>query len=371
MPTILGIESTCDETAAAVVVGRVRRPDATSSRRRWSCTPSTAAWCRRSPAGRTSRTSCRCSARRLEAAGVALADVDAVAVAHRPGLDRVAADRRHRRQDARVGAGQAADRRGPRPRPPVQRGAGEPARAAPPMPAVGLVCSGGHTALYRIGSWLDVELIGSTIDDAVGEAYDKVAAILGLGYPGGPVIDRLAAGGRPRGGPVPPHAAGPRVARLLVQRAEDRRPLPRPRVHQGPRTRTRRARRAPPRQALATWRRGSRRRAWTCSSTKLRRAVEQTGARSVIVGGGVSANRGPAGGAGELPRTRALPAPALLHRQRRHVRGAGGPAAEGRQDQRAGFGRRHVQPIQGVSRDGRRPPSPIISVFSNRQRVAS
>jgi len=49
------------------------------------------------------------------------------------------------------------------------------------FPAVGLVCSGGHTALYRVGSWLDVELIGSTIDDAVGEAYDKVAALLGLG----------------------------------------------------------------------------------------------------------------------------------------------------------------------------------------------
>ena len=65
----------------------------------------------------------------------------------------------------------------------------------PPMPAVGLVVSGGHTALYRVGSWLDVERIGSTIDDAVGEAYDKVAAILGLGYPGGPAIDRLAADG--------------------------------------------------------------------------------------------------------------------------------------------------------------------------------
>src|SRR5213075_1197543 len=69
----------------------------------------------------------------------------------------------------------------------------------PPMPAVGLVVSGGHTALYRVGTgWLDVELIGSTIDDAVGEAYDKVAAILGLGYPGGPIVDRLAAYGDPK-----------------------------------------------------------------------------------------------------------------------------------------------------------------------------
>ena len=71
-----------------------------------------------------------------------------------------------------------------------------------PMPAVGLVCSGGHTALYRIGDFLDVELIGSTLDDAVGEAYDKVAAILGLGYPGGPVIDqtRPSRATRPRFG---------------------------------------------------------------------------------------------------------------------------------------------------------------------------
>ena len=65
-----------------------------------------------------------------------------------------------------------------------------------PMPAIGLVCSGGHTALYHLRDFLSVELIGTTLDDAVGEAYDKVAAILGLGYPGGPILDRLAAGGR-------------------------------------------------------------------------------------------------------------------------------------------------------------------------------
>jgi N6-L-threonylcarbamoyladenine synthase len=53
--------------------------------------------------------------------------------------------------------------------------------------------SGGHTEILRIRSITDdVELLGSTIDDAAGEAYDKVARILGLGYPGGPAIDRLA-----------------------------------------------------------------------------------------------------------------------------------------------------------------------------------
>ena len=49
-----------------------------------------------------------------------------------------------------------------------------------------------------VNGWTDIALIGSTIDDAVGEAYDKVAAILGLGYPGGPIIDKLAAQGDPK-----------------------------------------------------------------------------------------------------------------------------------------------------------------------------
>jgi N6-L-threonylcarbamoyladenine synthase len=69
--------------------------------------------------------------------------------------------------------------------------------ALPALPAVGLVVSGGHTSLYRVDGWTDVRRLGGTIDDAVGEAYDKVAAILGLGYPGGPVIDKLAAEGDP------------------------------------------------------------------------------------------------------------------------------------------------------------------------------
>src|SRR5207302_2566256 len=55
----------------------------------------------------------------------------------------------------------------------------------------------GHTALYELHSFTDVKLIGTTIDDAVGEAYDKVAAILGLGYPGGPILDQLAERGDP------------------------------------------------------------------------------------------------------------------------------------------------------------------------------
>jgi N6-L-threonylcarbamoyladenine synthase len=67
-----------------------------------------------------------------------------------------------------------------------------------PLPAVVLIVSGGHTSLYLVEQRGRYQLLGRTRDDAAGEAYDKVAKLLGLGYPGGPVIDRLAAGGDDR-----------------------------------------------------------------------------------------------------------------------------------------------------------------------------
>jgi len=66
------------------------------------------------------------------------------------------------------------------------------------FPCVGLIVSGGHSSLYRCRGPLDFELLGATIDDAAGEAFDKVAAMLGLGYPGGPAIQRAAEKGNPR-----------------------------------------------------------------------------------------------------------------------------------------------------------------------------
>jgi N6-L-threonylcarbamoyladenine synthase len=72
-----------------------------------------------------------------------------------------------------------------------------------PLPAVVLVVSGGHTSLYRVPERGVYERLGRTRDDAAGEAYDKVAKLLGLGYPGGPVIDRLAADGHDRAVPLP------------------------------------------------------------------------------------------------------------------------------------------------------------------------
>jgi N6-L-threonylcarbamoyladenine synthase len=71
------------------------------------------------------------------------------------------------------------------------------------FPAVGMVVSGGHTNLYDCRSPVEFELLGSTTDDAAGEAFDKVAQVLGLEYPGGPRIEQVAKGGNPAAFPFP------------------------------------------------------------------------------------------------------------------------------------------------------------------------
>ena len=79
-----------------------------------------------------------------------------------------------------------------------------------PKPALALLVSGGHTLLLRIDDLAGgISEIGSTVDDAAGEAYDKVARLLGLGYPGGPVIDQLAATGNPTAIRFPRGLTGP------------------------------------------------------------------------------------------------------------------------------------------------------------------
>jgi N6-L-threonylcarbamoyladenine synthase len=65
----------------------------------------------------------------------------------------------------------------------------------PSFPFLALIVSGGHTCLYRVGGFSKYRELGRTRDDAAGEAYDKVSKLLGLGYPGGPIIDRLAQDG--------------------------------------------------------------------------------------------------------------------------------------------------------------------------------
>ena len=66
------------------------------------------------------------------------------------------------------------------------------------LPAVALIVSGGHTLLVHVRAWRDYRVLGRTRDDAAGEAFDKVAKLLGLGFPGGPAIEREAASGNPR-----------------------------------------------------------------------------------------------------------------------------------------------------------------------------
>ncbi len=68
----------------------------------------------------------------------------------------------------------------------------------PPLPFVALVVSGGHTSLFYVADFDKIKPLGRTQDDACGEAFDKVAKLLGLGYPGGPLIEKMAAKGNPR-----------------------------------------------------------------------------------------------------------------------------------------------------------------------------
>jgi len=288
MPTILGIESTCDETAAAVVVdGWDVRSNVVATQvdlhaKYRGVVPEIASRAHIENILPVVRES-------MSSASVDRHDIDAVAVAHRPGLI----------GSLLVGVTAAKT---------LAWALGKPligvdhvhahlysvvleTNRTPPMPAVGLVVSGGHTALYRVGSWLDVELIGSTIDDAVGEAYDKVAAILGLGYPGGPILDKLAARGDPRAVKFPRTLlgrdsldfsfSGLKTAVLyhvrgVPGRGEDVKEV------------------APvlTEQQVADVAASFQAACVDVIVEKLRRAIARTDARSVIVGGGVSANSG-------------------------------------------------------------------------------
>jgi N6-L-threonylcarbamoyladenine synthase len=152
-------------------------------------------------------------------------------------------------------------------------------------PCVGLVASGGHTSLFLVRGPLDLERLGGTIDDAAGEAFDKAAALLGLGYPGGPEIERAAAGGNPRAHRLPRPLAADRdrldlsfsglktALRYLV------RPPGAPPDTPPPTGRLRADLAASFQQA-----------AIDSIMAKVELAVQKTGSRSVAVGGGVAAN---------------------------------------------------------------------------------
>jgi N6-L-threonylcarbamoyladenine synthase len=94
--------------------------------------------------------------------------------------------------------------------------------AAPPrFPFVALLVSGGHTQLMRVAGVGRYTLLGETVDDAAGEAFDKTAKLLGLGYPGGPALARLAANGTPGRFKLPRPMLHVRRSRFQFQRTQD------------------------------------------------------------------------------------------------------------------------------------------------------
>ena len=196
---VLGLESSCDETAAAIVVdGRHVLADVVASqddvhRPYGGVVPELA-----SRAHVVNVVPVLHGA--LTRAGLTLDDIDAIAVTHGPGL-----------VGALLVAVQTAKA--------IALARGLPLvgvhhleghlsavfleAEAPPMPHLALIVSGGHTSLVRVDDHGVVVELGRTRDDAAGEAFDKGAKLLGLGYPGGAMIDRLAATGDPRAVAMP------------------------------------------------------------------------------------------------------------------------------------------------------------------------
>ncbi|MEF3403344.1 tRNA (adenosine(37)-N6)-threonylcarbamoyltransferase complex transferase subunit TsaD [Agromyces sp. CCNWLW203] len=194
-PLILGIETSCDETGVGIVRGTTLLANTIASSmdehaRYGGIVPEVAARAHLEALGPTIRAA-------LAEASVTLDDLDAVAVTSGPGLAGALM--------VGVGAAKALAIALDVPIYAVNHlvghvGADLLDTAAPlETPTVALLVSGGHTSLLLVRDLVsDVELLGETIDDAAGEAFDKVARLLGLRYPGGPEIDRAAIGGDPR-----------------------------------------------------------------------------------------------------------------------------------------------------------------------------
>ena len=202
---ILGIETSCDETAAAVVADGIRvRSSVVASQIELH----------QKYGGVVPEIASRAHIENImpvlieafERAGISKDDIDAIAFANQPGLaialivglitaktlaftwDKplIAVNHIHAHlQSAMLAQGKLE------------------------LPAVALVVSGGHTALYDCRSPLELTLLGSTHDDAAGEAFDKVASILGLPYPGGPSIEKIAKNGNPKAVELPRSLMGP------------------------------------------------------------------------------------------------------------------------------------------------------------------
>lgn len=217
---VLGIETSCDETAAAVVRGEGVGGGG-------GCTVLSSIIASQHDLhaeyrGVVPEIASRAHAERItpivseaiRAAGVSLRDIDAVAVGNRPGLigsllvgvsaakalawslgkPLIGVDH----VQAHLIAGLLS----------ASPSARLTTRHAPLAASLGLVVSGGHTALYLVDERFRLSRLGGTIDDAIGEAFDKVATILGLPFPGGPMVDRLAQRGHDRRFDFPVSRAG-------------------------------------------------------------------------------------------------------------------------------------------------------------------
>ena len=272
---VLGIETSCDETSAAVLVGGGRSPDLASlvilsqdiHRVFGGVVPELAS--------RAHLAALPAVVDRARAeAGLAWSAIDAVAVTAGPGLvgallvgvvyGKALAYARDR---ALIGVHHMEGH--------LFAPAVEDPELAPPF--VALLVSGGHTMLLDVPAWGRYRLMGATRDDAAGEAFDKVATLLGLGYPGGPAVERLAATGNP-----------------------DRFTFPRPMIDQGfefsfsgLKTALLHAVRAShdPERDRADLARGFQDAVLDVLVAKLERAVRLTGYPTAVLGGGVACSR--------------------------------------------------------------------------------
>jgi N6-L-threonylcarbamoyladenine synthase len=195
-PLLLAVESSCDETGIALVEDG-RRIHANIVASQVALHASTGGIVPEVAARAHLRWIVPVLDEALATAGVTMADVDGVAVTYGPGLagsllvginfaktlawahGKPLVPVNH--LEGHVYAGWLVD-------------PGEAEREAPPFPLVALVVSGGHTFLVEMRDHLEYRLLGTTVDDAAGEAFDKVGRLLGLGYPGGPAISLAADG---------------------------------------------------------------------------------------------------------------------------------------------------------------------------------
>jgi N6-L-threonylcarbamoyladenine synthase len=299
---LLAIETSCDETAAAVIEnGRCVRSSVVASqidlhRRYGGVVPELA-----------SRQHITAILPTIEAAladaGLTLDQIDAVGVTHGPGLAgallvglNAAKALAFARDLPLVGVNHLEGHiysawLGP-------DGPDDPLPPEPAFPLVCLIVSGGHTDLLLMTDHGRYQLLGRTLDDAAGEAFDKAARLLGLGYPGGPSIERAANGGREEAFRLPRSRLGEsydfsfsglKTALLRLTepfREQPERHAPRPDEPFPLHVPTRLTRHAP----VANLAAGFQAAVVDVLVEKTARAAAETGARAVIVAGGVAAN---------------------------------------------------------------------------------